>query len=75
MHVDQQPHQLGDGDGGMGVVELDGDFFGQLSDVAGLLHVAADQILQRGGGEEILLAQPQLLPRRGRVAGIEHLGD
>ena len=37
--------------------------------------VAVEQVLQRRGGEEILLAQPQLLPGRGVVAGVEHLGD
>ena len=37
-----------------------------------LLEVAADDVLQRGGGEEILLAQPQFLAGRRRVGGIEH---
>ena len=46
-----------------------------LRNVAGLLHVAADEILQRGGGEEIFLPQPQLLTGRRRVARVEHLGD
>ena len=73
--VDQQPHQFGDGDRRMRVVELDRDLVGELADVAVLLHVAADQILQRGGGEEIFLPQPQFLARRRRVARIEHLGD
>ena len=75
MHVDQQAHQFGDADRRMGVVELDGDLIAKFSDIAALLHMAVDQVLQRGGGEEIFLAQPQLLPRRRGIAGIEHLGD
>ena len=39
------------------------------------VDVAAQQVLQRGGGEEVLLAQPQLLPGGALVAGIEHLRD
>ena len=34
-----------------------------------------DQVLQRGGGEEELLAQPQLLAGIALVAGIEHARD
>ena len=40
-----------------------------------LLHVAAHQVLQRRGGEEIFLPQPQFLAGRRRIAGIEHPGD
>ena len=41
MHVDEKPHQFGDADRRMRVVELDRDLVGELTDVAGLLHVAA----------------------------------
>ena len=40
-----------------------------------LLHVAADNVLQRCGREEIFLPQPQLLPRRRRVCRIKHAAD
>ena len=73
--VDRMPHQLGDGDRRMGVVELDRDLVGEVLDRAELLDVAADEVLQRGRDEEILLAQAQLLAGRRRVGGIEHAGD
>ncbi len=73
--VDQQAHQLGDRDRRMGVVQLDRRLVGQRADVAVLADMAADQILQAGRGEEILLPQPQLLPGRRVVAGIQHLAD
>ena len=59
----------------MGVVELDGGLVGQIRQVRVFLQVPAYEILQRGGGEEIFLAQPQLLAGRRRVRGVEHLGD
>ena len=62
--IDQQPHQLGDRDRGVGVVELDRGLVGQRADVAEILDVAADDVLDRGRGEEILLPQPQFLARR-----------
>ena len=62
-------------DRGMGVVELDGAVFAERADVAMLLEVAANEVEQRGGGEEIFLPQTQLLAGRRRVARIENLGD
>ena len=38
-------------------------------------QVAIDQVLQRGGDEEIFLAQPQLAARRALVVRIEELAD
>ena len=60
---------------GMGVVELNGGVVAERADVAVLLDVTADEIEQRGGGEEILLPQAQLLASRRRVARVENLGD
>ena len=37
--------------------------------------MAADDVLQRRRGEEILLAQPQFLSGRSGVGGVEHAGD
>ena len=51
----------------MGVVELDGGVFAKRADVLVLLDVAADEIEQGGGCEEILLPQAQFLPR-GRAS-------
>ena len=75
VEVDENAHQLGDGDRRMRVVELNRGVVGQGADVAELFDVATDEIEQRGRSEEIFLPQPQLLAGRGRVARIEHLGD
>ena len=70
--VDQEPHELGDGDRRVRVVELDRDVVGQRDEVAVLLLVPAQQVLQRRRGEEDLLPQAQLVPGRRGVGGIEH---
>ena len=57
MRVDEEPHQLDDGDRRMRVIELDGSLVGQVSGYRRIAHVASHQILQRGGGEEKFLAQ------------------
>ena len=48
---------------------------GRVRDVAALGQVAAHEVLQRGGDEEVLLAQAQLLAGRRGVARIEHPRD
>ncbi len=48
---------------------------GERADVAVLFDVAANEVEQRSGGEEIFLPQAQFLARRRRVAWIEHLRD
>ena len=69
--VDQQPHELGDRHRGMRVVELDRGLVGQRADVAEILDVAADDVLDRRGREEILLAQAEFLAGGGGVVGVE----
>jgi hypothetical protein len=71
----QDAHQLRHGDGRMGVVELDRGVVGQRAQGTALGHVPAHQILQRGGGEEELLAQAQLLALCGGIARVEHPRD
>ena len=61
MPIDEKSHQLGDRKRRVGVVELDRRLLGQRADVAELQQMAAQQILQRGGGEEEFLAQAQFL--------------
>ncbi len=75
VHIDQQPHQLGHGDSRVGIVELNRGVLGQAVQRAALLEMAAQQVLQRGSDEEVLLAQTQLLPRLGAVGRIEHPRD
>ena len=73
--VEQQPHQLGDGDRGMRVVHVDRGVIGQGRQRLVQRQMAPHQVLQRGRGEEVFLAQPQRLAGRRLVAGVEHAGD
>ena len=73
--VDQQPHQLGHGQGRVGVVELDRRLVGQGGDVGMVRQVAADDVLQRRRGEEIFLLEAQLLAGLGGVVGVEDAAD
>ena len=71
--VGQEPHQLGDGDRRMGVVELGAEllveaFQRQLLDLHDPQHV-----LQRARHEEVLLGQPQFLALDVLVIRVEHL--
>ena len=75
VQVDQQSHELGHRHGRVGVVQLDRHLVWQGADVAVELDVAPDNVLQRGGGEEILLPQAKLLTRRGRIRRIEDAGQ
>ncbi len=73
--VDQQPHQLGDGQARMGVVELHRRLLGEAAQLAFRVEMALHQILQRRRHEEIFLAQPQFAARRAFVIGIEEFAD
>ena len=75
MDIDEDAHQLGDGDRRVGVVELDRDLVGEAARIAELLDVAADEVLQRGRGEEELLAEAEFLAGCRIGGGIEHAGD
>ena len=59
----------------MGVVELDGHLVGQVVQRAVLAQVVFQNVGHRGGGEEVLLAQPQDLALGMVVVGVEDLGD
>ncbi len=73
--VQQQTHQLGDGDGRVGVVELDGDFLGQFPQFVVVLGEAGEDVLEGGGDEEVLLLEAQFPAHLGGIVGIEHLGE
>ena len=75
VQVDQDAHQLGDGKARMGVVELHRGLGGEVAQLPVGGEMALDQILQRGGDEEIFLPQPQFAPRRALVIRIEELAD
>ena len=59
----------------MGVVELHRDLRGEAAQLPVGGEVPLDQILQRGGDEEIFLTQPQFAARRALVVRIEEFAD
>ena len=73
LDVDEDAHELGGGEGRVGVVHLDGDLFGEGGPVgvAALLE-AGDDILHGGRAEHVLLGEAQRLTLAGAVAGVEH---
>ena len=73
--VDQLPHQLGHGNRGVGVVELDRRMIAQGQDRGVHVAMAAQQILQGRGDEEIFLTQAQFLAGFGAVRRVEHPGN
>ena len=56
--VDQQAHQLGDGDGRMRVVQLRSPMRIEVRESLAAHQVQANHVLQRAGDEEVLLLQP-----------------
>ncbi len=73
--VQQHPHQLRDGQGGVGVVDVDGVLLGKVVHGAVGGHVAAEDIPHCGGGQEVLLPQPEQLALGMVVVGVQHLAD
>ena len=73
--VMEEALQFHDRDGGVRVVELDGNLLGERLPVRIVLTEAADDVLERAGDEEILLDQSQLLAALGLVIRIENLGN
>ncbi len=73
--VDEQAHELGDGDDRVGVVELEDDLLGEFAQVEALGQGPVEVVPQRTGDEKVLLLQAQLPPLGSRVLRVEHLGD
>jgi hypothetical protein len=73
--VDQQPHEFGHGQCGMGVVQVDRHLVGQDVEAAVVSQETSHEILQRGADEEELLAQAQFAPVIGAVVRVQHPGD
>ena len=73
--IQQNAHHLGDGEGGVGVVQLDGDLVRQVLEgrIAG--QVVLDDIADGCGRQEVLLAQAQDLALNMVIVGVQHLGD
>ncbi len=75
MHVDEQPHQFGDADRRMRVVQLDGDLVRQRIQVRVMDREAAQDVLERRADEEILLLEPKLAAHLGGVVRVQHFGE
>ena len=73
--VDEQAHQFGNGECGVGVVELHGNLGGEFVEGGMVAQVAAQDIAQSAGHEEVLLEQAQLPACLDGVGGVQHLGD
>jgi hypothetical protein len=73
--VVEKAHEFRPGDGRMRVVELDRHLLRQLPQVVELRLEPAQEVAQRGGGEEVFLLEPQRLAALGRVVGVEHAGN
>ena len=73
--VHEEPHQLGDNQRRVRIVDLDRVVLAEGADVAPLFDVLAHDVLRGGGDEEILLLETQDLALELLVGGIEHLGD
>ena len=73
--VDEDAHQLGDGQRRMRVVQVNGDL--RRKGVEGLVIplVPGDEISHRAGDQEVLLEEAQLLPRRHGVGRVQDLRD
>ena len=73
--IHEDAHQLGDGQSGVCIIELEDILLMQLSDVVVCLHVLLDRALKCCGYEEILLFETKLLTLYMVVAGIEDVAD
>mmetsp|Transcript_1099 Transcript_1099/g.3058 ORF Transcript_1099/g.3058 Transcript_1099/m.3058 type:complete len:928 (+) Transcript_1099:706-3489(+) len=73
LHVHQQAGQLRHRNGGVRVVQLEARLLGQQVPLRAVLGLeAGHHVLQRGGHEEVLLLQAQLLALVRAVVGVQH---
>ena len=73
--VEEDPHQLGDGQRGVGVVELDRDLVGEGLPVVAAGAEPPDDVGERAADQEVLLREPQPLAGPGGVVGVEDAGQ
>ena len=73
--IKQHAQQLRDGDGRVGVVQLDHFIIRQLMQLVASQMVATQNIGHRAGALEVLLHQAQFFPRQMVVIRIQHLGQ
>ena len=73
--IKQHAQQFRDGDGRVGVVQLDHFIIRQLMQLAASQMVATQNVRHRAGALEVLLHQAQFFPRQMVVIRIQHLGQ
>ena len=73
--IQQDAHHLGDGEGRMGIVQLDSHLVGQVLEGAVGGQMALDDVADGGSRQEVLLAQAEDLALDVVVVGVQHLGD
>ena len=73
--IDEDAHELGDDERGVGFVEMDEHLVRERLPAGVRLLVAAEDVLERTGDEEILLAEAEFLAGRRVVVGVEDLGE
>ena len=73
--VDQDAHQLRDGDHRVGVVELEDHPFRQPVQIEAGRQGVVDVVAQRAGHEEVLLLQPEFLALRRGILRVQDLAD
>ena len=73
--IQQDAHHLGDSQGGVGIVQLDGDLVGQILQRCVAGQVVLHDIADGSGRQEVLLTQAQDLALDVVVVGVQHLGD
>ena len=74
--VHEDPHELGDTDNGMRIVQLDRVVLGKILHVVAVNSLVLPyDVLERSGCKEILLSYTEHLTVVGRVVGIEHSPD
>ena len=73
--IDQEPHELGDGDCRMRIVQLRRELLMKALERHVLRARDAEHVLDRAGDEEVLLLETQLLAAQLFVIRIEHLAQ
>ena len=73
--IQQHTHHFGNGQRGVGIVQLNGNFVGQVFQRAVLAQVLFQNITDRSSRQEILLAQAQDLALNMVVVGVQDLRD
>ena len=73
--IQQDAHHFGDGQRGVGVVQLDSDLVRQVLQRSVAGQVVLHDIADRSSGQEVLLTQAQDLALNVVIVGVQYLGD